>query len=430
MQAGRSEGAPASALQRTVALPQAVALYVGAVLGAGVLILPGVAASEAGPASLLAWLFVGLLGLPIGLTFAALARQYPDAGGVSTFAAQAFGPAAGAIVGWWYFAAGSAGQAMVALTGAYYVTDAAGWPAGSAFAIALGILLLGVGANLVGLGISARLQLALAAAVAVVLLAAIVASFPNVDVDRLRPFAPNGLGAIAQVAIPLFFAFAGWEAVTHLAEEFHDPADLRRATLATAAIVVSLYFGVSLAVVLTGNYGTPQLNRVAVADLLGDSLGVGAKTVAALTAAVISVGTVNAFVAGTSRLGYALGRDDAFPASLGRLDRRGVPRVSILAVGLVASATLGLALVTGLGAEDLVLVPSSLVVTTYIVALAAGVKLLSGPIRRGSLIGLGCCCAVAPFAGTALTVPAVSSVATLLYLRMRRKRGVADTPMP
>src|SRR5215216_6963121 len=76
-------------LRRSVTLPQAVALYAGAVVGAGVLILPGVGAGSAGPASLLAWGFDGLLGVPIALTFAALVARFPDAGGVASFVARA-----------------------------------------------------------------------------------------------------------------------------------------------------------------------------------------------------------------------------------------------------------------------------------------------------------------------------------------------------
>src|SRR5215207_5320828 len=78
-------------LKRTVTPAQGVALYVGAVVGAGVLVLPGTAASLAGPASVLAWAFVSLLGVPLALTFATLASRCPDAGGVATFTSRAFG---------------------------------------------------------------------------------------------------------------------------------------------------------------------------------------------------------------------------------------------------------------------------------------------------------------------------------------------------
>ena len=62
-------------LRRTITLPQAIALYAGAVVGAGVLILPGVAASQAGPASLVAWAFDGLVGIPLALAVAALSAR-------------------------------------------------------------------------------------------------------------------------------------------------------------------------------------------------------------------------------------------------------------------------------------------------------------------------------------------------------------------
>ncbi len=73
-------------LRRTITVPHGVALYLGAVVGAGVLLLPGLAASQAGPASLVSWGFDCVLGIPLALTFAALAARSPDAGGVATYA--------------------------------------------------------------------------------------------------------------------------------------------------------------------------------------------------------------------------------------------------------------------------------------------------------------------------------------------------------
>ena len=96
---------------------QGAALYVGAVLGTGVIALPALAAKVAGPASLLAWVALVLLSAPLAATFAALGGRYPDAGGVATYARQAFGARASAIVGWcFYFAvpAGAPAGAMFA----------------------------------------------------------------------------------------------------------------------------------------------------------------------------------------------------------------------------------------------------------------------------------------------------------------------------
>ncbi|MBZ4654202.1 MAG: hypothetical protein JG781_1541 [Peptococcaceae bacterium] len=87
-------------LQKSLSWPQGTAMTVGAVLGSGVLVLPAATAQMAGPASLLAWLLMGVLTLPLALTLGYLAIHHPDAGGVAAYARKAFGPLGGAITGW------------------------------------------------------------------------------------------------------------------------------------------------------------------------------------------------------------------------------------------------------------------------------------------------------------------------------------------
>jgi amino acid efflux transporter len=410
------------ALRSEITLSQAVALYAGAVIGAGVLILPGVGAGAAGPASLLAWGFDGLLGVPLALTFAALAARFPDAGGVATFTTRAFGPAAGTMVGWSYFAAAAIAQALVTLTGGHYAADALGLGRPAAFVLAASTLALALAANLYGLHVSARLQLVLAGGVALVLVAATLAAIPRARASAFVPFMPGGWRSVGHATILLFFAFFGWEAITHLASEFRDPArDVPRATVLAAALVTAIYVGVAFAVVGTGTYGTDALDRVAVAHVLGDALGVGARWVAAVTALVITAGTTNAFVAATSRLGYALGRDRSLPSALARLSARDVPGVSILTVGAIATAALALAYVAGWGAEAFLVVPNSLVLIVYVAAMTAGVRLLRGTSRAIAATAAVLCLAIVPFAGVSLVVPATVAVAAILTNVLRTR---------
>lgn len=53
---------------RSISLSQGVAMYIGAVLGSGILILPGFTAQAAGPASLFAWLLLSIVSVPIAYT--------------------------------------------------------------------------------------------------------------------------------------------------------------------------------------------------------------------------------------------------------------------------------------------------------------------------------------------------------------------------
>jgi amino acid efflux transporter len=413
-------------LRRMIALPQAVALYVAAVVGAGVLILPGLAATEAGPASIISWACVSLLGVPLALTFASLASRYPDPGGVATYVTLAFGAGPGAAAGWFYFIAAATGQIIVPLTGAYYVAAALALGTRATFLLAGAILAFGVGANLFGLGVSGRAALLLSAGIALLLLAAAALALPRMEAGRWRPFAPHGWGAVGRAGALIFFAFFGWEAIAHLSAEFRDPErDVPRATLYAVGLVTLLYVGVAVAIVGTGTYGSPELDRVAVARLRGDSLGVGATGVAAAMALVIATGTSNAFVAAASRLAYALARDDAFPAALGRLDRKGVPRLAVLAVGTYAAAGLALSYFVGWGADAWLPIPNALGIATYIIGGAAGVKLLRGSGRWMALASCALCAAILPFAGVFALLPPSVAVATALYRRRRSRRTAA-----
>src|SRR6266511_2874217 len=120
-----SEAEPETA-RGSLTVPQGTALYIGAVLGTGVISLPALAAQAAGPASLLAWAGLLLLSIPLATTFAALGARSPDGGGVSTYARRAFGSKAATLVGWCFYFAIPIGAPTAAGFAGAYVADSAG----------------------------------------------------------------------------------------------------------------------------------------------------------------------------------------------------------------------------------------------------------------------------------------------------------------
>lgn len=421
-----SSSAPSSAAQTTgtIRLGQGVALYVCAILGAGVLVLPGQAATLAGPASLFAWTFSALLGIPLAFTFAWLATRYPDAGGVSTYAAHAFGPSAGGITGWWFFTAGSVGQTIVPLTAGYYATSALGLGQEWAPAFAAGVLLIAMLANLLGMNISGRVQIALAIGVAAILISVILVSLPQIDYNNFTPVAPHGIGGLGRAVIVLFFAFAGWEAIAHLSAEFRNVRrTLPLATLLTIVIIIVLYLGVAFGVVGTGNYGSRALDRISLGLIVENGLGLPAVAVVAIAAVVICLGTTNAFVASLSRLGYALGRDGWAPKLLARQNRNGVPGHAVLTVTAIGGAGLLGAVAFGWGTDDIVFVPSVLVLATYILGSAAAARIFSGKKRIVAAIGLILLATTVPFAGWHLLVPVIIALVAYIGHRFKNTRA-------
>ncbi len=414
----------------TIGLAHGVALYACAVLGAGVLVLPGQAASLAGPASLVAWVFSALLGLALAFTFAGLAVRHPDAGGVATFTAAAFGPTLGGITGWWYLVAGSVGQTVVALTAGYYVTAAAGVSQRWSPAFAAAVLACAVAANLRGLRTGARVQVGLALGVAAILVTVVLVALPQVHRAELAPFAPEGFSGVGRAVVVLFFAFAGWEAVAHLSGEFRDVRrTLPAATLVTVVVVTVLYLGVALAVVGTRAYGTPTLDRISLGTVLQRGLGVSALHVVAVAAVVICVGTTNAYVASVSRLGYALARDGWAPAALSRHNRHGAPVHAVLAVAGIGAVGLVGAALLGWGTDGIVVIPSVLVLATYLLASAAAVRLLTGGRRLVAAVALVLLLVAVPYAGRTLVIPVLVAAVAAVTHRVRRRPGAVPKPV-
>ncbi len=93
------------------------------------------------------------------------------------------------------------------------------------------------------------------------------------DWSNLTPFAPHGWSAIGPAAAVLVWGFAGWEAVTHLAADFRNPArHLPRATAIAAVVVGVLYFAVAATSVLVLGAATGS-SEAPLAELL--AIGVG-----------------------------------------------------------------------------------------------------------------------------------------------------------
>src|SRR3989454_7973059 len=92
--------APNPVLRKAMTMRYAVALYMSSVLGSGVLVLPGLAAQIAGPASLVAWAALSLISYQLAYTFASLSARKPESGGGYSFARESLGPAASYAVGW------------------------------------------------------------------------------------------------------------------------------------------------------------------------------------------------------------------------------------------------------------------------------------------------------------------------------------------
>ena len=315
---------------RSLTTSRGAALYIGAILGPGLLLLPGLAAAEAGPASILAWLaLLGLSGL-FAAVFSALGRQVPSAGGVMGYVTAGLGRRAGRATGWMFLAGVVGGAPIVCLIGASYVTDLTGGGQGIRAAVAAVLLLTVLGLAAGGLRASATAQLVLVSLLTVVVVVAVTGSAAAAHVSNWTPFAPHGWLSVGSAAATLMFSFAGWEAVAPLTTRFADPArQLPRAVATALAVTTVLYLGLAVATISV--LGPSAATDIPLAALLSHAIGTAGPDAAAVAAIVLTLGATNAYINGAAVLagqlvqaapGQPALRPDG-PAAGG--DRRGGP---------------------------------------------------------------------------------------------------------
>jgi len=397
-------------LKGTIGLPQAIALYIGAVLGSGVLIVPGLAAEIAGPASLLAWGLMTLLVLPLALTMGLLSAKFPNAGGVSHFVTLAFGTKAGTLVGWFFLMSVPIGAPVAALTGAGYMTVAMGWGDSARVALAAGMLAVGLLTNLFGMKVVGQVQISVVLAIVAVLVLAIIGSVPHIESSNFTPFMPNGWVSVGQAAAILFWCFIGWEAVSHLSEEFLDPQRAAVKGVTIAAVIVGLmYFLTALATVGTHSYHTAGSDASLVL-IISKLLGPGGALVAGFSGMFICTATIIAYTGATSRLAYALARKGDAPGWMGILSSR--YSTPIGGIAFLALCFIAVLFLYGSGAISLITllqIPNATFILTYLGGCAAGIRLL-----KGSSLGVGISwlsflstAVIFPFVGWAVLYPLV-----------------------
>lgn len=329
--------AAAPALRRDLGLLDAVGVGFGAIVGAGIFVVTGVAAGVAGPAFLLGLVLAAVAATCNALSSAQLAAEYPQAGGTYEYGYRVLNPWAGFAAGWMFLASKTAAAGTVALGLAGYL-DAL-LPGLPPRAVAVGAILVFTALNYVGIKRSSRVNLLIVSLSLGALLLFALAGAPSFRAENLRPFAPAGWRGVMEAAALLFFAYTGYARVATLAEEVRDPRrTIPRAIVVTLVGAVLLYFVVAL--VAAGSAGVPALADTA-APLHAAALGFRWPRVAV----AVSVGGVTAMLGvilsqllGLSRMAFAMARRRDLPACLEQVHPRyGVPGRAVLLIGAVAA---------------------------------------------------------------------------------------------
>lgn len=356
---------------------QGTALYIASVLGTGLLVLPGLAAEVAGPASILAVVAVIALSVPLAGTFAALAARYPDPGGVASYVRRALGATAARATGYWFYFGVAAGMPVLGLLGGEYLAAAAGADRVAVPIIAFAIIVPPFVVNLLGVRIAGWVQFVLTGLLVAIVVFVVGAAFPALHADRFEPFLPHGWGGVG-TAISLFvWAFAGWEVGTHISGEFRSPR--RTIPIATAiALAVTGAAYLLLQIVTVGvlgeEAGAGAVPLLALVDAVAAGTG---RVVVGAVAGIVVLGVLNAYLAAFGKLGASLAANRDLPRWLSPgAEAGGIPRRALLVTFVIGLAYISIAVATGSGLETFILIHTSNMVAIYAAGMVAALVIL------------------------------------------------------
>jgi len=405
-------------LRRDLGLLDAIGIGAGAIVGAGIFVVTGIAAGVAGPAFLIGLVIAALVATTNALSSAQLAAEYPQAGGAYEYGYRVLHPAAGFAAGWMYLASKISAAGTVALGLAGYLTALR--PGIPPRMVAVAAIVVFTAVNYVGVKRSSRVNLAIVLVSVGSLLLFVVAGLANVRADNFYPFAPAGTTGVLESSALLFFGYTGYARIATLAEEVREPRrTIPRAIVVTIVGAVVLY--VSAAFVAVGTLGAPALAatpaplyRAAAAFPL-----TWVARVVGIGGVVAMLGVVLSQLLGLSRMVFAMSRRGDLPPVFAQVHpRSGVPRRAVLLVGAVP------ALVAGTGTLQDVASSAAFSILVYYgmanfsaLRMGAGSKLYSDFVPLFGLVG----CAVLAFS---LTPSTVMTGLTILLAGLAARRAV------
>lgn len=342
-------------LKRALGAWDLTLLGIGAIIGAGVFVLSGIAAAtHSGPAVMLSFVVAGVACAFTALAYAELAAMIGGSGSAYGYTYAGFGELMAWMIGWDLILEYSLAVSVVAIGWSGYVKNALAaiglhlppellhgpaqggimnLPAAAIILILAGLLILGVRE-------SARFNAAIVFVKLTAIAIFIVVAFAHFDPRNWSPFMPYGWMGVMQGAALVFFAYIGFDAVSTAADETRHPQrDLPLGILLSLSICTVLY--ITVGGLLTGIAPYQTLNVPSpVSDAL---LNVGVRWAAAIVAAGAIAGLTSVMLVmfyGQTRIFFAMSRDGLLPTLFGELNPKTRTPIKVIAVCGVSMAVI------------------------------------------------------------------------------------------
>jgi len=332
---------------------------IGGMIGAGIFVLTGIAAGEAGPALVLAFLFNGLVTTLTAMAYAELGSALPVTGGGYSWIKMGLGSTQGFLSGWMDWFAHAVAGTLYAMGFGRFATELwlmAGLPH---FGLSVELMSL-IFMTLIGVAFTAINYMGASEAGKVgnivtgskiailgLFVVAGLAAMGRTNAWQARfttGFMPNGIGGVLVAMGLTFIAFEGYEIIAQSGEEVVNPKrNIPRAIFIALGVAVLIY--ALVAFVAIGATQVPEgsvmevwqylgeKKEIAVVEAAGQFLPYGA-VILLISALASTMSALNATTYSSSRVSFAMGRDHNLPAIFARIHpKRHTPYWAVIITG-------------------------------------------------------------------------------------------------
>jgi len=334
-------------------------ISMGGIIGAGLFVGSSAAIATAGPAIVLSYLMAGALVLLVMRMLGEMAVALPRVSSFSDFARAGLGEWAGFLVGWLYWYFWIVVVPVEAIAGAQLLHL---WIALPPWLLGVGLMAIMTGVNLLSTRSFAEFEFwfALIKVSAIVLFIGAAAAWAFGLTSHGAPtwahlydaggFAPRGALAVLAAVTTVFFSLVGAEITVVAAAESRDPVRaVARMSTAVIARILIFYVGSILLIVTVVPWQQviPGQSPFTLAMTVMQYRWAGLAMTVVILTAVLSC--LNSAFYVTSRVLFAMAANGNAPASLVKLNERGVPTRSVLLGGAAGLAGIALATVSPQG---------------------------------------------------------------------------------
>jgi amino acid transporter/nucleotide-binding universal stress UspA family protein len=330
-------------LSREMTLLDATLIGVGAMIGAGIFVLTGIAAGVAGPALILAFVLSGVIALLTAMSYAELGSCFHDAGGGYLWVKEGLPKWNGFLAGWMSWFAHAVACSVYALGfGAYFDevmlelgTSLPDWGFLSpAKLLAVVVALFIAYVNFRGASETGKLG-NIVTMTKILILGVFIAFGLHVLLNRpdwtsaLTPFMAKGWGGVFSAMGLTFIAFEGYEVIAQCSEEIRNPRrNIPRAVFLSLLVVIPIYILIAVTSLVAVQPGstTPwdylaKYKETALVQVARNFF-IGGGVMLLFGGLISTISALNATVFSSSRVAFAMGRDRNFPSFFSKVHRK------------------------------------------------------------------------------------------------------------